>query len=105
MLEIRDGAPLPRLAVVPDRRRSQRPLEARTHPLRPHGRQPPPRSEAVKGSIPDSEWARALESEGSPASRIRNLEGRLPFLHRLSDGRIDAIHEPSGGADDLRPVG
>jgi len=38
-----------------------------------------------EGRIPDSEWARALESEGASASRIRNLEGSIPVFHRPSD--------------------
>src|SRR5579885_1861549 len=37
-----------------------------------------------EGRIPDAEWARALESRGSSASRIRNLAGSLPSFHRLS---------------------
>src|SRR5579875_1976495 len=36
---------------------------------------------------PYSEWARAVEPQGSSASRIRNLEGSLPSFHSLSAGK------------------
>src|SRR5579875_1840079 len=67
------------------------------------GRRPAPRRSRIRGwegidsegRIPDSEWARALASEGSAAARIRNLEGSLPSFHRLS-GAVEESNPENG---------
>src|SRR5579875_65275 len=56
------------------------------HPTTPHSALRIPHSEF---RTPNSESARALEPQGSSASWIRNLEGSLPFVYRLSPQKPD----------------